>query len=106
GVVRNANVRRLLLDGRTWRALDDALAERPSTGRPGRPVASLLAGGLGVCGSCGGALTTSVQTKKTGHRYRYYRCASSVDGVPCPRPVSASQPTVDAEVERRYLAAA
>lgn len=93
--LRSTATRELVLDLSTRRAVLAVVGERNSTPRKaGRPQTALLVGGLAVCGSCGGKMTTS-RSLNARNPYWRYRCASTSEGRTCPAPVSIDVPRLD-----------
>lgn len=62
-----------ILDEGTWHAVRGAL-DRPSAKKGGRPPVNLLAGGLAICGTCGGRLHGQRKSTSRSNR-RVYVCA-------------------------------
>ena len=97
-LVLSPATRRALLEtiGPDRRSPERSGPKRRSPG--GRPQKFLLAGGLGVCGSCGSPLTTSRDRKRGGGEegQTRYRCRNYDSGRSCPGAVSIDAPQVDA----------
>jgi site-specific DNA recombinase len=92
----------------TYRALSERLQPKRHgvvKHNGGRPAAHLLVSGIGLCGGCGGKLTTAGgRPKGDGTRYptRYVCMAASKGGV-CPGGGTINAKACDDEVERRFL---
>ncbi|MDT0184332.1 recombinase family protein [Microbacterium sp. ARD31] len=71
----------------------------------GRPAAHLLVSGIGLCGGCGGKLTTAGgRPKAGGGRYpTRYVCMAASKGGACPGGGTINAVACDEEIERRFL---
>lgn len=96
-----------ILDEGTWRAVRNTLLQPHAVRRGGRPPVNLLAGGLAVCGTCGGRLYGQRKATSRGGR-RVYVCAGR--GNPdkpsdCGLPVTISADPLEAWVTEAVLLA-
>lgn len=96
-----------LIDLETAERLRAILDRAPSTpAKPTRKRAARLLSGLLECPGCGSALVVrSMRYAKTGEMVAFYGCSNKTRALPCPGSVFVRADRLEAEVERRFLAA-